>query len=183
MQEGGSQLVSYDTTDFRRTAGNSAACELPFYIEGEGVFSPQVDISFVDGSTQSINEFFEVERDKPSIDFGSVAINGIDGEQNLLITINASDNVDIAYLSLDVIGLRASSLRKYNGVIERARSEAYAESDKDIRIYPKTDQQTEFKRAFLLSTRLPEKAIANDALVLVEAIVVMPQVIEVPFPK
>ena len=117
--------ISDCTTVLKVTAGGSAltstgdvgdsttqkACSFPFTVDSGTVNSPSAEIIFLDGTTKTYAETIGYETNIPSVAVADVAVAQQNGEQFASVTFNASDDVDIAYLEVELTGIRASDLR------------------------------------------------------------------------
>ena len=124
-------------SDLRATAGG--ACEVSFSSAGDARFRPQVSASFRDGTSQAHVETFQIENTAPELSIQSVALAQLGGKQNLVVTLTASDDVDLSHVVVSALGLRASVLRAVGGIVERARAEAFADSTGTQRVYPRAE--------------------------------------------
>src|SRR5690554_5550426 len=157
--------------EMQRVANDSLACEHRFTLEGPQKLNPELRILTTDGKIQTVQEQFNIENQLPSVSLEGVAITEQNGQQLLNIKVNAQDNVDISYVALDIKGIRASALRAAGGVIAKAAKTAFADSGGYARLYPISDDQTQFSLSLPNRERLDGAAIAHDAIVLVNVIV------------
>ncbi|HJK91330.1 MAG TPA: Ig-like domain-containing protein, partial [Polyangiaceae bacterium LLY-WYZ-15_(1-7)] len=128
--------------------------------------------SRVDGTTETHVETFAFERTAPSLVFEGVRLASFDGAQHLVVTVQASDDVDLSYVALSAVGLRASDLRREGGIVEAARRTAFADTGGFERVFPDSDDQRSFELALPVTTPLGPAEIASNGLVLVEALAV-----------
>jgi hypothetical protein len=159
--------------------GSLSECEYRFSGAGVGRLDPQVTLSFTDGSTQTHEESFQVEKTAPQISFegvGIAVITGADGLQHqyLQVSVNANDDVDITYVGFSVTGLRASDLRAAGGIIAEARKSAFADTGGTKRVYPGYEGQERFTMSIAISPEsgLDSAQIAHDGVVLADIMVV-----------
>ncbi|MEJ2165964.1 MAG: Ig-like domain-containing protein, partial [Desulfobacterales bacterium] len=159
-------------SEARRTAGSAGGCEFDFTAAGEGRFSPQATLKFQDGTTQTHSESFQVERTPPELVFEGVTLSDFNSRQHLVVSVRASDDVDLRYVGFDVTGLRASDLRAAGGVVARARERAFAATGGFQRVYPGSDDQALFALPVAVAGELSAEAIAHDGVVLVDIVAV-----------
>ena len=164
-------LVSYSSSDVIADLATSDSCSLNFSLSGAERLSPLVVISRLGEARVQYAETFIYEQLLPSLNFESVEIVGDTGNQELVITVNASDDTDIAYLAFNTTGLNASDLRAAGGVVSQARLSAFADTESFQRLYPSRDEQTEFQFSVPVTTPLTAEQIAFDALVLLDVTV------------
>ncbi|WP_339344829.1 Ig-like domain-containing protein, partial [uncultured Alcanivorax sp.] len=126
----------------------------------------------LDGSSNSLQESFQIESNAPTLLLSGVGISGEAGNQRLDVSFTVGDDTDVAYLSIDAAGLRASVLRASGGVVKNAREQAFAETPGGIRVYPDEEGQNDFVLSLPVNSSLEQAAVLSDALVLVEAHVV-----------
>jgi hypothetical protein len=152
--------------------GTGSAYEFSFNGTGTGRYAPQVSVTFADGSTQVHNESFQVETNRPQLAFKQVQLADLDGQQHLILSAEASDDVDISYVSFSATGLRASDLRAAGGVVDRAREKAFAGTDGADRVYPGSEDQALFVLNLPVHEALDADAIAHDGVVLIDIMAV-----------
>lgn len=150
-------------------ASKPDTCSIDFSITGAERFSPQINLTFIDGSTEIHSENFSSDAVPPTVSFQNVAIASSGETQALITTVNASDNIDLSYIAFSVIGLRASDIRAAGGVIAEARKLSFADSKGAVRVYPYSNDQTEFQYSLILDSMLSADEIAFNGVVLIEA--------------
>ncbi len=166
------EVGSYIPTDAQRADISSLACSFPFTLSGDQRTNPSVEVHSVDGSSVSYSESFAVEPNQPDLTFGSVGIEEIEGRQYVILQVEARDDIDLAYLSVAMTGLRASDLRSAGGVVEKAKESAFLDSTLPLRIYPREDGQDVFQISHPLLKNLSREEIARNALILMEIMAV-----------
>ena len=150
--------------------GNTRACQVRFHVDGNDRLHPQLAISLRDQSLpQTHDETFVVEGSAPAIAFESVAIATHENKQTLVVTVRASDDIDVSYVSLSVVGMRVSRLRAAGGLVQGARGSAFADSHGQTRVVPTADGQQLFRLSLPLTQELSPAEIASDGMVLVDA--------------
>ena len=167
---GSEQLMPSDS--FQLASGGHSYCDVDFTLEGAGRFSPSLVVARLDGSSNSLQESFQIESNAPTLLLSGVGISGEAGNQRLDVSFTVGDDTDVAYLSIDAAGLRASVLRASGGVVKNAREQAFAETPGGIRVYPDEEGQNDFVLSLPVNSSLEQAAVLSDALVLVEAHVV-----------
>ncbi|ARU56628.1 hypothetical protein OLMES_2578 [Oleiphilus messinensis] len=150
-------------------SNNPSACEVPFKITGSGKFEPNVSTTDTTGEVQDYSEIFSVENTRPTMVVSRLAITELEGNQFLDIVLEVADNIDISFVSMEAVGVRASILRSSGGVVEKAKQQAFAHSEGVLRRYPNTDNQVEFSFRIPVTTSLDADAIAHDTVVLLDA--------------
>ena len=163
--------TKYLLEDAVRVVGSATACEFP--IDALDTLSPAFTIHRLSGSADAVvQESYDYETNRPSISFESVSIEqAVDG-QYLVAVVNADDDVDIKYVSFDILGLRASELRRVGGIVNEASKTAFAKTERALKIYPDVEGQTQYTARVRLNTTLTADAVAQDGVVLLEAMVV-----------
>ncbi|MCJ8272638.1 MAG: hypothetical protein MJK04_24970, partial [Psychrosphaera sp.] len=139
---------------------------------GSNLLNPSIKLIFADNTEQLYSETFVVDSVKPAISFDQVSIKNDNGQQQLITSVQASDDNDIAYLTYSVTGIRASDLRSVGGVVEKAQALAFAKSGGNKRAYPSADNQTHFNFTLNIEDQLSAQAIARDAIVMLTVAVV-----------
>ncbi|MBN2671877.1 MAG: hypothetical protein JXX29_09390, partial [Deltaproteobacteria bacterium] len=122
-------------------------CEFLIEQSGEEHLSPQIELLFADGTTQSYEEYFSIESNAPELIFDEsqgVALQQVNDSQMIILQFTAEDDVDLSYLSYEFTGLRGSDLRAAGGVIDVARKTAFAQTKGAMRLYPRADMQRVF---------------------------------------
>ncbi|MCA9615816.1 MAG: hypothetical protein KC586_23835, partial [Myxococcales bacterium] len=148
------------------------ACELEFEGTGAARLQPYVVVTYADGSTESHTESLGFERNAPSLELEGVRITNVGGVQHLVVSTQAFDDTDLAYVAISAVGLRASALRDAGGVIERAREQSFADTGGFERVVPREPGQRAFELAVPIADPLSAREIAANGLVLVEAMAV-----------
>ncbi|MEJ2660091.1 MAG: Ig-like domain-containing protein, partial [Desulfobacteraceae bacterium] len=154
--------------DMEHVPGTATAYQYAYTMTGTGRYQPEVTVNFSDGSSQAHAETFHIEKSVPQLGFDAVRFASIDGQQHIIVSANAQDDVDITYVEFSVTGLRASDLRAAGGVVEQARKSAFAATQGARRVYPAADDQQTFELALPVSSELDAAAIAHDGLVLID---------------
>jgi hypothetical protein len=163
-------LNSYSRSDTVLREDAPLACELTFTASGDQRLAPTAVISYTNGSAPiTVAESFEVEQNPPTIEFDSIAIINSGGEQHLVAKVRAGDNVDISYVTFNLVGLEASVLRKYEGVIDSAMAEALVSTGGQQRIYPTQENQREFALDLKMSKNLTAEQILHDGIAILDA--------------
>ncbi|MBL4671230.1 MAG: hypothetical protein JKX81_03135, partial [Arenicella sp.] len=165
-------LEPVDLNSLHREEVNSNVCTTTFSLHDAQRFEPSVRTIDRSGNDVTHTETFVDEGVPPSLVFDRVEITDEDDQQRLIVTMDADDLNDIAYLTFNVVGLRASDLRTSGGVVSEARKNAFALSGQTDRLYPSHDDQTIFQYSLLLDQSLSPQEIAYDAIILVDASVV-----------
>lgn len=164
----GGSTRTLGTSDLSRVPGGSTACTARFDLSGARLLQPAVTLHFNDGTTQPYSEAFSVEQLAPELTFEGVALTNVGGEQHLNVTVTAHDNVDLSSVTFDVTGLKASDLRAVGGVVEAAKSSAFAKLFAPAQVRPTRDGQVEFSVSIPVSTQLTADQIAHDGVVMAE---------------
>lgn len=167
---GSEQLIPSDA--IRSAADGHAYCEVDFSLDGDSRFSPSLIVDRLDGSSTTHQETFQIENKAPSLVLNGVGISGDADDQRLDVSFTVNDDTDIAYLTIDAAGLRASILRSLGGVVKNAREQAFADTLGGVRLYPDEEGQSDFVLSLPVSKPLDQAAIFSDAVVLVESHVV-----------
>ncbi|MEO1268774.1 MAG: hypothetical protein AAFX99_11795, partial [Myxococcota bacterium] len=152
-------------------------CEVEFEVAGGADKQPGVLVTRSNeaGVVESYHEDFSVESEPPTLRVeGDEPLRFIDHDegsgQSLAIDLMASDNVDVSYINVSVLGLRASDLRSVGGVIDRARPMAFADSGGFVRQYPRQGGGDEpFHVVVPMRSVLSQEEIQHDGIVLLEA--------------
>ncbi|MEZ4248852.1 MAG: Ig-like domain-containing protein [Polyangiales bacterium] len=147
-------------------------CEVEFEGTGAERLQPSVIVTYADGSTESHTESLGFERAAPSLELEGVRIADIAGVQHLVVSTQAFDDTDLAYVAISAVGLRASALRDAGGVVERARERAFADTGGFERVLPRESGQRVFELAVPIEESLSAREIASNGVVLVEAMAV-----------
>ncbi|MGK0440210.1 MAG: hypothetical protein ACJATK_003177, partial [Paracoccaceae bacterium] len=147
-------------------------CSYSFALNDGERLAPAIRGQRQDGSTFAANEDFVSETNSPTIEFDSVAIEGSGDAQQLIVTVSANDETDIAYLSFSVLGLNASDLTTSGGVIAEARNTAFVKTLEPQRLYPKQEGQTSYSIALPLNRVLSDQEIGFNSVVLLDVAVV-----------
>ncbi len=155
-----------------RDASHPNACSFPFTADGNAVFQPSVDVAFLDGNSQTYSETLSYESHSPDVSIAEIGVAADDGGQFATLTLTASDDTDISYVSVELTGLRASDLRRFGGVVEKAANSAFVETNGFVRKRPITDDQTDFHFLAPFQETLSGEEMARNALLLIEATVV-----------
>lgn len=138
----GVRLPDGSPVTLTRTSGSG--CEARFSVAGPQRLSPSLSIFQADGSSRTLSESLPPsDAAAPAVGFGAVAIDGSGGQQELRLTFTAQDNIDLRFVSVDVIGMRASVLRQAGGVVGSVLDKAFARAQ-GLRVYPEADAQTSF---------------------------------------
>jgi len=165
------QLFSSDAVQPNLTVPGS--CTIAFSSLAIDKLQPVVNITRIDGSVEQHTESFLSDDDvAPILSFDSVSIIDDNGKQILVVKATAQDDTDITYVGFDVTGLRASEIRAAGGVIAEARKHSFASTKGIVRVYPSRDDQQSFSINVPLTTPLSADAIALDAIVLADIVVV-----------
>lgn len=167
-----SQLQLFSVADARRDLQSPDTCLIDFSLSGSGALSPVAHIVMVDGAVKDHSELFTYDDEAPRIEFKSTAIVPGGDKQNLVVTLEASDNTDVQYVGFNVSGLRASDIRAAGGVLAEAKRKAFAKTDHIIRVYPDVDGQQDYVLSLPIDSALSNEAIAQDVIVLIDAFVV-----------
>ncbi|WP_443190685.1 Ig-like domain-containing protein [Pseudomonas indica] len=146
-----------------------ASCSFNFRLEGSGMLQPAVRLSYADGSKKDYSESFASERQLPDLQLTQLAIEMEDGQQYLVASFDAQDDVDLSYLSISFTGLRASDLRAAGGVVSQAESRAFLRMPEAVRIYPSADGQSRYSLRQRIEPSLSAEEVARNALVMVQA--------------
>ena len=112
----GSRFDAVSPSLWESNGVGSDGCSYSFELSGSERLLPSVKGQRQNSVDFSINEEFKSETHSPTIDFSSVAIEGADGAQQLIVTVEASDDTDVAYIGFNVLGIRASDLTTSGGV-------------------------------------------------------------------
>ena len=163
---GGAQGVGVAQTE---RSGASLGCELRFERSGADRFGTAFTVRFRDGATQTHSETFAVDAVKPSISFDSVRLAASPAGQLLVIAVQAADDVDLSFVEVSATALRASDLRSVGGIVDNARSSAFAATEGRTRIYPSVHGQHLFELALPVKGGLSAAEIAHNGLVLIDA--------------
>ncbi|MBA3980014.1 MAG: hypothetical protein C0462_05360, partial [Alcanivorax sp.] len=143
-------------------------CEARFHASGAQRLSPSVQIYYRDGSSRTLQESYPADDQQPPVvSLEGLAIEGDGDSQRLIVTLNASDNVDLRYLTANVLGIRASVLSAAGGVVSAVEDQAFAAAS-GARLYPLNNTQTQFQYVVPLRERLGAEAIASDAMVVLD---------------
>lgn len=159
-------------TDAARDIDSSVACSFSFRLEGTDVLQPAVKVVFADGRIQDYSETFQQENVAPQLELAQLAIENQDGNQYLVASFDAQDDIDLSYLSLSLTGLRASDLRAAGGVVSQAERRAFLRMPEALRVFPKVDGQQRYTLRQRLDAPLSAEEVARNALVMVQAVAV-----------
>lgn len=155
-----------------RTAEFPLKCEFPFSATGSNRYTPSVTLLNSDQTTLVHQESFQVESTSPTLNFDAISLQLLDGQQYLITTVTASDDVDISYVGFNVNGIKASDLRKAGGVVSKAKESSFASTNGVKRVYPDSENQTTYNLAIPVTNTLDADAIAHDGVVLLDIMVV-----------
>ncbi|HEX6929495.1 MAG TPA: Ig-like domain-containing protein, partial [Gammaproteobacteria bacterium] len=150
------------------TAIVDGGCLARLVATGAGADRVSVSAAFNDGTSLQHEELFRFETERPALTIDDVSVTATADGQQLIVTLNASDDVDISYLDVQATGLRASDLRAAGGVVAKARDKAFAASAGSVRLFPEAGQQS-FVLGLPLNTALDAAAIMSDGVVLIDA--------------
>ncbi|MBU3059639.1 hypothetical protein, partial [Pseudomonas indica] len=125
--------------------------------------------SYADGTKKDYSESFASERQLPDLQLTQLAIEMEDGQQYLVASFDARDDVDLSYLSIAFTGLRASDLRAAGGVVSQAESRAFLRMPEAVRVYPSVDGQGRYSLRQRIEPSLSAEEVARNALVMVQA--------------
>jgi hypothetical protein len=164
------RFTDYDSDSVSYDPALPGRCFLSFAVSGVNRFSPVVEIVTTDASVEVFSEHFVSESNPPALTFTSVSIAPDGSGQRLVVEVEATDDQDLAYLSFNIVGLRASTLRANGGVIAEARQDAFAETETAQRVYPEDDSQTVFSFSLPLISPLSAEEIAFDAIVMADIV-------------
>lgn len=157
--------------DSLRDPESAHGCSFEFRMETD-ILQPSVKLGFADGSKQDYTESFRLERLSPQIQLSQLAIEMAEGGQYLVASFEASDDVDLSYLSVALTGLRASDLRAAGGVVSQAESKAFLRMSEAKRLFPRVDGQSSFTLRQRIEPPLSAEEVARNALVMVQAVAV-----------
>lgn len=166
-----SNLIQLSPVEANRNLSSPTACEVDFQLDSESVLSPLLQLELLDGLTQSHTEQFYAESVAPKISLDIISIRADGDRQFLDIVLEASDDLDVSYVAVQAVGLRASTLRSVGGVVDEARPNSFADSGGYIRVYPDKETQRSFTASIEITVPLSAQVIAGDALVLLDAFV------------
>lgn len=149
------------------------SCEVDFARADAGRFNPSVELRGSDGTIRRHSEQFAPEAVSPQIGIERVGLASGSGDQAgqqfLEITVSATDDVDLAYVTISAVGVRASVLRATGGVVEEAGRSAFARTQGALRVYPRADGQRAFSLLVPVAGALSAEEVAHDGVVLVDA--------------
>lgn len=168
----GGQLTQLSPTEANRNLSSPTACEVAFQLDSASALAPLLELELLDGLTQSHTEQFYAENISPRIALSGISIRAEGDRQFLDIAVEATDDLDISYVALQAVGLRASILRTAGGVIDAAKPNAFADSAGYMRVYPEKEAQRLFTASIEITIPLSAEVIAGDALVLLDAFAV-----------
>ncbi|MBU1171347.1 MAG: hypothetical protein KKD44_17450, partial [Proteobacteria bacterium] len=145
------------------------------YFEGFGVgkFNPSIQIDFIDKtlSPQIHSEEFYYEKNSPEIYFNGIRFyQDNDGNQYLICSVNAQDDVDIRSVGFSISGIFSSTLRNCGGVVEKAKERAFLKTDGYVFITPEIDGQGQFQISLPIKNKLSADTIAHDGIILIDAV-------------
>ncbi len=144
------------------------ACDYLVPLERLGSGAITVTIRRDDTVVAQTTEQFPADRVPPTVQVQSVSIVGQGAGQALRVVAQAADQQDLAQVRLNVLGIRASTLRSTGGVVELARRSAFAATAEPVVLRPIKDDQREFSVDIPLSQALSAEQIALDGVVLVD---------------
>ncbi|WP_042143167.1 Ig-like domain-containing protein, partial [Pseudoalteromonas sp. '520P1 No. 412'] len=147
-------------------------CEFTIPVSSGTPFTPHAKITLKNGTQLNYTETFEIESNAPVFEYKGLSINDNDNAQSISVQFDSSDDIDIQYVAVDIVGFKASSLKNVGGIIDEVKPLAFANSQGYKRIFPKMDNQTGFILDIPLITSLTKNQIASDGLVLIDAYVV-----------
>jgi hypothetical protein len=165
-------LTPVDLADLQFYNQSRNSCFVTFSLDSASRLEPAVEISLSNGELQSHAESFSDENFSPELNFDTVEIVGTEGDQSLVVSVDAVEDTDIAYLSFNIIGLSASDLRASGGVIAEAKNRAFLNTQTAVRVYPSTDDQTKFSYSGQLRRNLSAEEIAFDAIILADITII-----------
>ncbi len=168
----GTTITTIGVNDALRVPTNPVSCEFPFSINNQSQLLPKIVLNNRDLTTITHNETFQIESNKPKLSLVSVSLKKITTAQNLVIAVNAVDDIDIQYLNFSVTALRASDLRNAGGVIGNARKTAFAQTNGVQRIYPEADAQGIYYLSLPITGELSLSEIAHNGIVLLDVMAV-----------
>ncbi|MCG8471978.1 MAG: Ig-like domain-containing protein, partial [Desulfobacterales bacterium] len=113
---------------------------------------------------------FAFESNSPDIALSNIAISSQESDrQHLVISLNASDDVDIAEIGVSVSGVYGHVLKAAGGVVDNATADAFAKTDGYLKVYPIQDGQGEFQAVIPVHKNLSADEIAHDGIVFIDA--------------
>ncbi|MCP3871850.1 MAG: hypothetical protein GY699_01645, partial [Desulfobacteraceae bacterium] len=163
-------------SDAHQVPGFMHRREFQFSGKGVGMLQPEIILNFREGSPhgsqQTHNEVFQIDNNKPQLTYKDVSFVTIEDKQYLSIAAHASDDIDISYIGFSVTGLRASDLRDAGGVVNKAKKNAFASTDNIKKVYPSSDDQSEFSLTIPVSSTTDNIIATNNGVVLADITVV-----------
>ncbi|HEC05095.1 MAG TPA: hypothetical protein ENI84_02720, partial [Thiothrix sp.] len=139
---------SFLASEAKRPLTSAIQCSFSFSTSSNQLYSPSVTTHDVNGGTDTYSEQFFEEIEKPKLSLSNVSVATVAGKQYVKVTLEASDNSDLSYISLRLSGIRASDLRAAAGVVEKALDTAFARTPGSVRIFPSSDDQTVFEFSY-----------------------------------
>ena len=161
--------IGFDDIDF--SSHGRPGCAFDFSVEGDYRLNPKVEALYIGKPTLVAEEDFSVQSTHKDISAANVSIERLaDDSQHLVVSLNASSDVDISYVSMDVRAYKASDLINNGGVLFNTVSFVQGAAVS----YPEMNDQTQFDFSFLINDEdaLSEAEAQNDIVVLVEATLV-----------
>jgi len=165
-------MKEYASQDVRTDLSQPSACLLDFDVSGGSKFQPRIEVLRSSGESDSHSELFSHESNEPELSLQGVDVSTTDGNQYLVVNLQASDDTDITYIGVNVAGVRASDIRSAGGVLNDARKNSYAKTDGIHRVYPRADSQGAYSLSLQVNDPLSRAAISSDAVVLIDAFAV-----------
>ncbi|MGD8642354.1 MAG: hypothetical protein PVG89_17075, partial [Gammaproteobacteria bacterium] len=164
----GSFIANIPVSEATRVASDATACEFRFTGSGSGYLNPQATLHFRDNTSQQYAEALQVETTRPTVALQGVSLAAVDNQQKLIVQVSVSEDTDLRFTSFSVLGLRASDLRASGGVVDKARQTAFAATNGNVKVYPRSDDQQTFDLVIPVTNTLDAEAISHDGLVLLD---------------
>lgn len=150
----------------------AGGCYFPVEVGGDQRLFPSARFGFSDDTVIRHTEQFFIEKNPPYVELDSVRIAETGGTQYLVINVFADDDVDVSYVGIFAIGLRASDLETANGVIDVAKRLAFVDTNGYEQVRPTDEGQTQFELVLELQNSLSAEDIKSNGLILLDLVAV-----------
>ena len=164
-----SNVISISSNEMTVPNDYPLSREYSFTGSGTGYLQPSVTLTDKFGETTTHSEIFAADKVFPSISISNIAMHVEDEQQVLLVSFDASDDVDIVEVGAEISGVYGHKLVAAGGVVDKALADAFALSDGYIVQIPFEEEQNLFHIKVPLLKQLSSDEIAHDGIVFIDA--------------
>ena len=159
----------YDTADAVRDGGG-ASCRFTDLSERFAAsHTLEVDVYPFRGDKRTVSENFYYEDEAPGITLIQSGVSA-GGQQEANLSFEINDNVDVSYISLEVLGLKASEIRNAGGVINAPGVQPFIQVEKVL--YPVAEDDSVVNVNIPFTRALSDAEITGDGILIINAEVV-----------